>query len=128
MNHEIRIAPPNSLVLVMDPSADDIPEHFKGALVATTDSCIAVGTLSADDGISTIMLCCSDSPTIQSEELTCVCDCVIDTPQKKVVVNSIYDEALLGVDISTEHARIRIWVNHLTEPDLISIVVSTPTL
>jgi len=53
---EVDVATSNSLVLIMDRSIGEIPESFGGSLVASTSSCIAVGTLAEHDGTTRILL------------------------------------------------------------------------
>ncbi len=51
----VKVAPINALVLVMDRTKGVIPDSMSQRLVAATSSCIAVGTLSEHDGETTML-------------------------------------------------------------------------
>jgi hypothetical protein len=84
MTTETKIAPQNSLLLVMDKDNGEIPELMSGKLVVATQSCIAVGTLSASDGETSVML---TDDKIHVQEISGIqkafCG-VLATPNKKI--------------------------------------------
>jgi hypothetical protein len=120
MKVQIRIAAPNSVVLVMDPSIGEIPETMGGASIAATLSCIAVGTLSALDGETLISL--SDELRDAPEEEPAF-DGTVETPERRVSVCSVMNRSLLECEVTTDTTRVRIWTNHASEPDVVRIVV-----
>jgi hypothetical protein len=120
---ETRIAPKNSLVLIMDPTIGDVPESMHGSLVAATSSCVAVGTRSELDGETRISI--SDEPLATecaSEQYT-VFDGLLDTPSKRVSVCTVHDQPIMALDVPGTTTRVQIWANHDSEPDDIRIVV-----
>jgi hypothetical protein len=117
--HETRVAPPNSLILVMDREIGVVPDTMNKALVASTDSCVAIGTRAAPDGETVISLS-YDSPP-QLPNLTLAYDGLLSTPNKYLSVCSVYLESLLELNVLGLQTRVRVWVNHLLEPDIIWI-------
>jgi hypothetical protein len=56
MKYEINIAPENSLIFVMDHSVGEVPESMNKQSISYTDTCVAIGTLSASDGETNLIL------------------------------------------------------------------------
>lgn len=122
MRKESLTAPRNSLVLVMDRTVADIPASMSHGLVAATESCVAIGTLSELDGETSISL--SDEEADAGSGEAPVFDGVLNTPSGKLSVCSVLDEVLLECDVSSCRSRVRVWANHSSEPDEIRIVVT----
>lgn len=118
---QTRVAPPNSLLLVMDQTVGKVPDSMNHGLVAATASCVAVGTLSEADGETLILL--SDELPSQLQTQLLVFDGVLATPSKKISVCSVVDDSLLVLDVPESSTRVRIWANHAVEPDEIIVVV-----
>ncbi len=117
-----KISPPNSLVLVMDPSIGQIPDSMSGSLVASTSTCIAIGTLSEHDGVTHVSL--SDSPDV-APNVSPTFDGVLETPGNRIAVCSVLDEVILENKVTTSRTRVRIWANDPMEPSEIHIVVTS---
>ena len=121
MTQEIRIAPQNSLVLVMDPSVGEVPESMKGKPIASTRSCVAIGTLSEQDGETLISLSTDPAAVTPGEVLRF--DGPIVTPSRRLSISTVVGIQLLAMDVPHSRARIRVWTNHETEPDEIHVIV-----
>ena len=121
MIQETRIAPPNSLILVMDQSVGRVPDSMNRALVAATPSCVAVGTLCEADGETFISL--SDEPPPRLPNQPPVYDSFLPTPSKKLTISSVHYVTLLVVDVPACQTRVRVWANHCSEPNEVWIVV-----
>lgn len=120
MKESVTLAPPNSLILVMDRSFGELPDAMNGQLVAFTDSCIAVGTLSEVDGETAITM--TDSlEGIERGEM--VFDGVLKTPQCEVSVCSVTNEKLLTMKLPASEAHVQIFANDASEPDEIIVFV-----
>ena len=52
----IRLAPPNSVILVMDPNARDLPKSMGSSLASATPSALAIGCQAEMDGETEIRL------------------------------------------------------------------------
>jgi hypothetical protein len=121
MKYSLRFAPPNSVVLVMDLAGEmDIPRIVRGrSNVTGTQSCIAIGTRSSQDGET--LLSVTDNEEVPVGEPTF--DGTLDTPMRKVSVCSILLEPLIECEVASGKARVRVWTNHPAEPDEVRIVV-----
>lgn len=115
------IAPPNSLLLIMDRSVGRIPESMAGGPVAHTRSCVAIGTRSGQDGTTHVTLECGSRHAARE---TPVFDGVLHTPDRRVAVCSVLDDVILEVEVATDRTRVLILANDYTEPDEIRILVS----
>jgi hypothetical protein len=122
MTKEVRIAPKNSVILVMDQSVGEVPRAMNKALVAATTSCVAVGTLSEHDGETLISL--SDETPPHRAGMSRVFDGVVTTPARKLSVCSILDETLVTLDVPGVKTRVQVWANDEREPDQLYIVAN----
>ena len=48
-------------------------------------------------------------------------DGMLETPSRAVVVSTVEEEVLLEAIVSSTRTRVRIWVNHPTEPDKVLV-------
>ncbi|MGH8051926.1 MAG: hypothetical protein ACREPB_14800 [Arenimonas sp.] len=114
------LIPTNSLLLVMDHSAGEIPSSIGDYLTVSTESCVAVGTLAEMDGETTVTL--TDSiEGVELDEL--VFDGVLLTPEKEISVCDVGDEKLLTIPVSSCKTRVQIFANDMNEPDNIVVLV-----
>jgi hypothetical protein len=120
--HRIDIAPPNSLVLVMDPSVGEVPEIMAGGSIAASRSCVAVGTLCEVDGSTRISLGATNSG-LEGHRLAF--DGVLETPGRRIAVMSVTDEVLIQMPVESDQTRVRVWTNDDREPSDIDIEAST---
>jgi len=121
MKGETRLAPPNSIILVMDPKSGVVPEAMQG-IVASTSSCAAVGTLAEMDGETTIRLRTGTNEAV-AQPGTLVFDEEIAVSSGRMAVCTSRLETVLEIAVLGDRPRVRIWVNDPTEPSLIDIVV-----
>jgi hypothetical protein len=124
MKTEIKIAPKNSLLLVMDKDSGEVPESLEGNLVFATASCIAVGTLSEVDGETSVLLTdeAIQSPQIQGSRR--VFSGILATPKKVIDVCTVLLEPVMTLPVQGEETNVEIWANHTTEPNKLCIVTS----
>jgi hypothetical protein len=123
MKKTFRFAPPNSMVVVMDQTGGDIPATFGGTLVAFTDSCVAIATLAAIDGETTIVLA-DEMPTAFAGSPAF--DGVLETPSKGISLHSALDQRLLDFAVADVRTRVRVWANDPSAPDEIYVVLTAP--
>ncbi len=121
MNLEITLAPKNSLVLVMDASIGEIPHSMGDGAIVSTDSCVAIGTLSEVDGETTIVL--TDQEDCANNQNPSF-DGTLRVPTREISVCSVDDEKLITLSVVSEASRIRIFTNDPSEPDRVVILVS----
>jgi hypothetical protein len=92
---EATCAPENSLLLIMDPSAKEIPHNIKGELVAATASCVAVGTLSQSDGETSILLTDEEFAAKADGELQLVYDGSLLTPTLEISIRTVLGRSIV---------------------------------
>lgn len=109
----------------MDYLFGELPEAMNGGLVAFTDSCVAVGTLSEFDGETAISL--TDSLE-EGEPDALVFDGVLKAPQCELSVCNVANEKLLTMKLSGPEAHVRIFANDPSEPDEIVVFVESGRL
>ena len=115
-----RMAPPNSVVLVSDVDGGEIPRTMGGSLVSATNTCVAVGCLSEDDGETEFMLAPlseldrADKPVYEG---------MLRTPKRHVVIRSVLGEHLLELPVLQELTKIKVWANDAKEPDNVVVGV-----
>jgi len=115
-----RLAPPNSLILILDPQGAEIPATTKGELISSTETCIAVGCMSEDDGETELTLGEAKAvdpgyaPTLEKR---------ISTPTRKLTVQSVHGVTLLETHVPSQSAAVQVWVNDAHEPDKVVIGV-----
>src|SRR5580692_10745354 len=121
MKVQTTIAPPNSIILVMDFKTGRVPDTFEKQLVAATRTCVAVGTLCEQDGATTIVLTDELSSGLISEE-TLAFDDAVEVPGSILSVVTSWNEPILSLPVHAESVRVRVWVNDCSEPNRIVIV------
>jgi len=120
---EIKIAAPNSLLLVMNGGTVEIPESIDGRLVASTPSCIAVGTLSAADGETSVTLTDENAHVLLDPALREVFRGNLAMPERRVEVCTVLLEPILSIAVPSTQGNVQIWANHETEPDKLVVLV-----
>jgi hypothetical protein len=119
-NLVVKIAPPNSVILISDLDGGEIPRKMGKSLVSATNTCVAVGCLSEDDGLTELML-------VPLEEVNCtdqpVYEGLLQTPLRRVVIYSVLGQPLLEMLVRQKLTKIKVWANHLNEPDKITVGV-----
>ena len=118
MRFTTRVAPPNSLLFISDPDGGEAPEPIWGELILSTPSCISVGCLMFLDGETEVTLGAADE--VNPGELPAF-DAELETPNRAVAVWTVERETVLSAAVTTPQTRVRIWVNHPTEPDRVIV-------
>jgi hypothetical protein len=115
-----KTAPPNSLVLIEDPSGGNVPASMAGSLVASTMSCIAVGCKSEADGETEFRLGAvsevdpGNRPVFQG---------ALETPTRKVSLRTVLGHTILEMPVAGKRTMVRVWANNPKEPDKIIVGV-----
>lgn len=116
----IVVAPMNLLVFVSDPTATDVPTHGERPRIRSTAECITIPCLYWDEGDTKISM---GSFAEVGEARTPNFDGTIKTPTRRVVVTDVAITEYLSRFVPSFETRIRVWINHPTEPDEILIAV-----
>jgi len=118
MVHVVKVAPPYSLIFIADPEGGNTPECSPPAPYWATSSCIAVGCLMYQDGDTEV--CLGQMHEMRPKGRP-IFDGLLETPNRKVNVETAEGELVLQADVSAESTRVRIWTNASKEPDKIII-------
>jgi len=119
MRTSTKIAPPNSLLFIADPNGGTTPQITnKRPNIWSTPSCIAVGCLAFINGKTDVTL--GDKREVDPGDLPAF-DGQLETPNREVLVSTAEWETVLKSNVPNISTRIRIWVNHPTEPDKVII-------
>ena len=116
---EISVAPPNSLVVVMDPSVGVMPEITYGS-VWSTPSCVVVGTLMEQDGETRLSL--GDEARSEDTDVL-LWQGILETANGRIVISTILNETLLQMHVPTDRVHVAVWSNRQAEPSRIDVVV-----
>ncbi len=107
MPSSVKVAAPNALLLVSDVGGGNPPNKMRGALIASTPSCIAVGCMSDTIGKTQVTvgtmqeLSPSGPPAFDGQ---------LETPSRAVSIWTVEDETILQTAVSHQKTRVRVWV------------------
>ena len=118
MSQSTRVSPPNSIVFISDPNGGAAPYPVRGPLILSSPSCISVGCKMEQDGPTEFVLGRAHEVDPGSRPAF---DGPLETPNYAVVVSTVDRELLLSDNVPTTRTRVRIWVNHPTEPDRVIV-------
>ena len=100
--------------------AVELPTAFRGTCFATNTSCINIGCRLWQEGEIEIML---GTPADLMPEGEPALDRSIRTPRNQVLLFDANHPELMQYPVESRRTRIRIWTNHPTEPDRVTLVV-----
>ena len=123
MKTQTSLAPKNSLILILDPVTGIIPQSMACQLVASTPSCIAIGTMSASDGETVVVLTDERQCVISDPAMQQVFEGTIATPRMKVAVCTVDMEQILSSQVPTGLLSVEVWVNHKQEPSRVCVLI-----
>lgn len=118
MPNTTKAAPPNSMILIADPSGGEIPDWDGRSLLEATDSCIIVGCLMDADGDTEFTLGRmrevdpGDRLIFQGK---------LKTPNYRIALRSVLGQVILEAAVLQPTTEVRIWANHPTEPDRVIV-------
>lgn len=119
----IRVAPPNSLVFVMDARVGEIPDDTGAAPIVATPSCVVVGTLMELDGETEVRMSGPEAFT-RGADLNLAWSGPI-TSAGVIEVSTADAQSLLSMQLQEVRSpTVDIWTNDENEPDLIWVVVT----
>lgn len=114
-------APPHSVVLFMNFESGKPPESFAEKLVSATSTCVAVGTLSEQDGQTNVTLT-DELPQQLESSIILAFDGLISVSGKYLSLVTTLNEPIMSLPVRQNSLRIRVWVNDNVEPDRILVV------
>ena len=113
-----RVPIPNALMLISDLGGGTAPDLMRDSLIASTSTCIAVGCMADGNGETEITLGAaqdvglSQGPAFEGE---------LETPSHAIGVWTVLRKTILQVAVPRSSTKVRIWVNHSSEPDKVVI-------
>ena len=126
MIQKVQIAPSHSLILIMDSDAGEIPESMAGGSFAATSSSLAVGTLSQQDGKTTVVLSDERASVTQDSSLRCIFHGNLTTPRRLLSVCTVLLQEVLTAPVKETNTNLEVWTNRGREPDKIHILFDSP--
>lgn len=117
-----QLAPPNSLLLVLDPRTGELPATLAGAPIASTSSALAIGTLMELDGETQVHL--ADTLEIPEQmDLAKRWEGTLTT-NGALGVLTVHNEVLIELDVG-ERVYVQVWTNDPIEPDVIWVAATS---
>jgi hypothetical protein len=120
MMNAVLTAPPYSVIFIVEQALGEIPVATGDDAVASTPTCIAVGTFPVQKGDTRISL--SDEAPYAIDG-TMMFDGILATPKRQISICSALGQRLLRLDVLGESTRVQVWGNHPSQPDTIDVVV-----
>lgn len=123
MTQTIKVAPPNSFVLICDAQGGTVPDPdaiAEAASITATNSCVTVCCLAEMDGETEINLGPADKVGL---DIRPAFDGVIETPTHTVAIFTTEWTKLLQINVMSDRSHLKIWTNRKKEPDRIVIGV-----
>lgn len=117
MIEEIKYAAQNSLVLVTGSSHGELPPLPQDKIVSATQEIILIGTMSSQDGDTSITLTNEEIETSTDSKLHIAYRGHLDTPNREISVRNIFDEIIIKLPTATNSCEVSVWVNDDSEPD-----------
>lgn len=92
----------------------EIPVDFGKRGIVASDSCVNIPALYWNNGSTRVTLGpYSDIPQTRDPDF----DGMIMTPARKIILFDAEVPQILAAAVSASNTRVRIWINHPTEPD-----------
>jgi hypothetical protein len=124
---EAEVASAHPIIFLYDDACDGliVPEHVRDELVAFNDRCVSVGTqYSAHDGPTRVRM----ARRISRPALIEVFAGTLSTPSGRLSLCTSEAEGLLVVDVGTDRADIRVYVDDARWPSQVDVEVTAPVL
>lgn len=91
-----------------------------GALVASTPSCVTVGTLADVDGEIAVTL---TDEWLEFAPADLFFDGVLEVPSHELSICNVRNEKLMAIALTGDTVRVRIYANSASESDEITVLV-----
>ena len=125
MIHQVRIPVKNAVVLLMDRNEGEIPEFLDDRIIASTATCIAVGTMAEIDGETLLVLSDEDAPVKSDPGLKLIFEGELRLPRKELSLCTVLLESLLTISVVDTQSTVKIWANDDKEPDKIWVTAKS---
>jgi len=117
----VTLSPPNAILFIFDRSNKnvEVPEYIDGQLVASSGSCMSVGTQAAVDGDVVVSL---ESTTGNVTGLRRVFVGVLHAPGRRLEIVTADSLTVLGEDVATDKPHVEVWTDEQRNPSRIAII------
>ena len=126
---KIAVAPPHSMFFISDPANEVVPKiDGRNPTVWATPSCVVVGCLMFQDGETELTLLAGEQAEraapllVADEQMEQVFEGGLETPGNVLIVSTSEKQILLRLTVPSVTTRLRIWTNHPTEPEKITVL------
>lgn len=99
----------------------EIPLDHDGQSIVGTAECINIGCLYWNEGDTRITLGPAEELPLRSDKPRF--DGTLKTPERRIIVFDVHMPEILSMDVSGTETRVRVWTNHPSEPDEVTIAV-----
>jgi hypothetical protein len=120
---ESKVAVDNSVILVMDGVDVEVPQSMGGGVIASTPTCIAIGTLAEMDGSPTIILTDEKYTGESSLNMRLAYAGKLLTPRKEITVFTVALQPLAHLAVVDVETNVEVWLDDEIEPERIVIHV-----
>lgn len=115
---EILIAPMNSILFISGSQNSEISEITRDAMIWATDTCVAFATFPEIDGETRVILGgIREVDPGRPPDM----DTPIDTPNGRLIVESVGQKIVLDTSVSSLKTRVSIWRSHPQWPEEVRI-------
>jgi hypothetical protein len=109
----------NSLLFIKDAHGRDLPIIDRNGPIWSTRSCVAVGCMPDCDGPTEVII--GDTAALQISSGKLVFDACLDTPTRKLVVETVLGEKILEQNVPGPTTHVRIWTDGSLDTDRVII-------
>lgn len=112
----------NSLLCISDPTRprdpNELPRLDRERIVWATPACILVTCQPDCDGPTCVTLGPVEDMSVRGEQIF---DGWLETPGRKVIVQTVLAEVVLDADVASEMTRVRIWTTGAVCSDFVAV-------
>ncbi|HZS63564.1 MAG TPA: hypothetical protein VFA53_03560 [Xanthobacteraceae bacterium] len=111
----------NSLLFIRDAYIKTLPLVDGNGAVWSTPSCVAVSCMPDSDGPTEIKI--GASSELPGNRGKLLFDAQLETPSRRIIVETVLAKNVLERDVSNTVTRVRIWTNGLRDTNKVIIVI-----
>ena len=106
------------MLFISDSAGGGLSDYEDGKVIIANASCITIRCLMELDGPTELAMGAPEDVAFGGAPAF---DGILETPNRVVVISTILWDRVLEAAVPDTMTRIRIWINHPTEPDRIGV-------
>jgi hypothetical protein len=106
------------MLFISDLGGGGLSDYEDGKVITANESCITLRCFMELDGPTELAMGAPEDVAFGGAPAF---DGIMDTPNRVVVISTILWNSVLAAAVPDTKTRIRIWINHPTEPDRIGV-------